>query len=90
MFSGIKVEFEKRPCYVDGVKAIFHRFSERSEIIAPSPMKGGHGGGVLKWTVAIVEYENGVVSEVEVTKVRFADGGEFSNIAFKPLEKTGE
>lgn len=75
-----------RPCYIDGIKAMFHRFSECSEIIKPSPMIGGHKGGILRWAVAIVEYENGIVSEVEVTKVRFADGGNFKDVRFIPLE----
>ena len=64
---------EYRPCYVDGKKALFHRWTERSEIIPPSPMIGGHGGGCIKFTSAIIEYDDGSIAEVEPSKIRFAD-----------------
>lgn len=36
-------------------------------------MVGGHDGGVLKYTVAIVEYEDGGVSECPPDKIKFTD-----------------
>ena len=53
--------------------AAFHMFSERSYPVEPSPMMGGHPGGVIKYPVAVVEYENGQIAEVEANKVRFID-----------------
>ncbi len=64
---------EYRPCYVYGKKALFHRWIDKSEIIAPSIMKGGHAGGVIRGTCGIVEFENGVICEVYPYKIKFAD-----------------
>ena len=65
---------EYRPCYVDGKKALFHRWEDRAEVVEPSIMVGGHPGGQLKWTCAIVEYEDGTIETVYPTKVRFIPG----------------
>lgn len=64
---------EYRPCYADGKKALFHRWTEEAEILQPSIMKGGPVGGQLKTTFAIVEYEDGTIAEVEPQKIRFID-----------------
>lgn len=65
---------EYRPCLADGKKALFHRWEDKSKIVEPSVMVGGHNGGVLKYTVAIVEYENGSVAEVFPNYIKFVDG----------------
>lgn len=66
-----------RPCLIDPegnqTKAWFHRWTERSEIIPPSPMIGGHSGGVLKYALALVEFEDGHVREVAPERVKFTD-----------------
>lgn len=77
MFEGIKIEFEKRPCYVEGKKAIFHYWTQDKETFGDYYREGSFG---------IVEFEDGHVELVIPNKIVFADGGEFSNIAFKPLE----
>ncbi|WP_317115492.1 hypothetical protein [Clostridium neonatale] len=66
-------EFNLRPCKVDDKKAFFHKWSDRSEIIPPSPMVGGHSGGELKYTVGIVEYEDGTVHMHSADSIRFVD-----------------
>lgn len=53
------------------MKAFFHLWAERSKIIPPSPMVGGHSGGVLKYTVAIVEFEDGSIREVLPEAIKF-------------------
>ena len=73
---------EKRPCYIDDRKALFHGWSDRAEAIDESPLVGGHPAGIIKWTVGIVEYEDGTVQEIAPTKIRFADDGGFSEIAW--------
>ena len=37
-------------------------------------MRGGHPGGQISATFAIVEYEDGTIHEVEPQNVRFVDG----------------
>ena len=66
-----------RPCLIDTeenlAKAWFHRWTERNEFIPPSPMIGGHSGGMLKYTFALVEFEDGHVGEVAPERVKFTD-----------------
>ena len=61
-----------RPCTVDGVKALFHRWEDYAIVLEPSPMVGGHPGGQVRQTYAIVELENGQVKEVKPSKVVFS------------------
>ena len=46
---------------------------ERSDIVPPSIMKGGHSGGVVKGVLALVEFEDGSVGEVYPHKIKFLD-----------------
>lgn len=54
-------------------KALFHCWDHRSELCDASPMIGGHPGGQVSGTFAIVEYEDGTVHEVDPTQIRFVD-----------------
>lgn len=60
-----------RPCFVNGKKALFHRWSDYSLLVAESPLKGGHPAGVVKGTVAIVKFEDGSVKKVDPSIIRF-------------------
>ena len=68
-----RVQDETRPCVVNGMRAIFHKWYESSELVGESPLRGGHPGGAIKGMHAIVEYENGAVECVHPCCVRFAD-----------------
>lgn len=74
MASGFIIETELRPCMVGDKKALFHTWNHYSEIVPPSPMVGGHSGGVLSDTYAIVEFEDGSVEKYRAHEVRFLDG----------------
>ena len=78
---------EYRPCYVSGIKALFHKWEDKSEIVPPSVLKGGHNGGVISKTFGIVEFENGEVAEVEPRRIIFADNT-FREYAF--YERVGK
>lgn len=54
-------------------KAIFHRWTEERQLVDASPMIGGHPGGEIAMTLAIVEYMNGRVDKVPPTRIRFLD-----------------
>lgn len=71
--SEIKIETELRPCLIDDKKGLFHRWCDISDIIEPSIMKGGHGGGVIKYTVGLVELENGDIKKYLPEQIRFTD-----------------
>lgn len=64
---------EQRPCIAHGKKAYFHRWADKAEIVPPSVLKGGHGGGIVRGVLAIVEYEDGTVGEVLPEYIRFID-----------------
>ena len=68
------LSLDLRPCIVNGKPALFHRWADWSEIVEPAIMRGGHGGGVVRAALAIVEYEDGTVGRVLPEKVRFLDG----------------
>ena len=62
-----------RKCKVDYELCFFHRWAEESWIVPPSPMVGGHGGGIVKRVWAIVEHKNGEVEKVEPERVKFVN-----------------
>ena len=70
----------------EDVKALFHCWSHRSELYEVSPMIGGHPGGQVSGTFAIVEYEDGTVHEVEPTQIRFVDNA-MSEYEFPKMEE---
>ena len=67
-------------------KALFHCWNHRSELYDASPMIGGHPGGQVSGTFAIVEYEDGTVHEVEPQNIRFVDNL-MSEYAFPEMEE---
>jgi len=82
---GMEIKRELRPCIVNGKgKALFHMWEERSEIMPPSPLVGGHTGGVLKDVAGIVELEDGKVIRVNPTCIRFLDN-KFQEYAFADM-----
>ena len=54
-------------------KVLLHCWDYRSELYDASPMIGGHLGGQVSGTFAIVEYEDGTVHVVEPQNIRFVD-----------------
>ena len=65
---------EYRPCFVDGKKALFHRWVDIEKVVDASPMVGGHPGGQIRVTLALVEYEDGRVQEVYPERIKFCPG----------------
>lgn len=62
-----------RLCVVEGKKALFHKWVEVRQLIDASPMIGGHPGGEIAMTLAIIEYMDGSVGEVMPTSIKFLD-----------------
>ena len=71
------------------MKALFHCWDFRSEVIGESYLRGGHPGGQVSGTFAIVEYEDGTIHEVEPTQIRFVDNA-MSEYAFPEVEKKSD
>ena len=101
--AGLYIEQSLRPCYVMTYKsdpkqrgrlikdreekALFHCWEQTSDVIGPSPMVGGHSGGVIAGVVAIVEREDGRVGRVRPEDIRFCDN-KFQEYAFEEEDKT--
>lgn len=90
--SRITIHRELRPCIVNGQKALFHQWEDVSEIVPPSPMRGGHQGGTLREVFGIIEREDGTVCECYPYEIRFVDGKieEYAFIEEKDLKGAGE
>lgn len=68
------------------IKALFHCWGHRSELYGASLMIGGHPGGQVSGTFAIVEHEDGTIHEVEPTQIRFVDNA-MSEYVFPKMEE---
>lgn len=66
-------ESSNRKCIYKKSVCTFHGFYQESNVIPPSPLVGGHGGGVIAYPVAIIEDEKGNVMEVEATSIQFKE-----------------
>ena len=78
MMAGIYLEAKLRPCYVYmkadiKKKALFHVLSFESTVVEPSLMIGGHPGGTVACTMAIVELENGRIIVTAPASIQFLD-----------------
>ena len=76
--AGLYLENKLRPCYVqikkdEKKKGLFHRWNFTSNVVEPSPMINGHPGGVISYTSAIVELEDGKIVCVMLNNITFAD-----------------
>ena len=77
--AGLTIETKLRPCLILGdkgskTKALFHCWSFHSDIYAPSVMVGGHPGGTVARTAAIVELEDGSITLINPQSIKFVSG----------------
>lgn len=77
-----------RPCVImreNGTRyhALFHRWVDKSWIVPPSPLVGGHSGGVMRATFALCEYDDGRIAEVPPSEVMFVDDNHIDRYDFK-------
>ena len=86
--AGFTVETRLRPCIVWGdQKGLFHCWGNEAYVIAPSPLVGGHSGGQIYHTYALIELEDGTVEEVNPEDFRFIPGGIFDEYDFGEFDK---
>ncbi len=79
---------EFRPCLFKDKKALFHKWEEVSQAVEAGIVIGSHPAGWLKYTFAIIEFENGEIAEVSPTLIKFLDSEEnFSKYCFKECEE---
>ena len=93
-----------RPCYVKTYtynkkvrryvpegerKALFHGWFLFGQVLDPSPLVGGHAGGILHHTMGIIEFEDGTVHQVQAEDIRFI-GNEFANYCFEEMRNENQ
>lgn len=83
LFKDNYVEVEPR----HEIKALFHCWNHRSELVGESPLRGGHPAGQISETFAIVEYDDGTIHEVELQNIRFVDNL-MSKYAFPEMDES--
>lgn len=77
------IESEYRPCYVNGRKALFHRWVNTANPAAPKGVDPNDEKVKFfqhRSTTGLVEYEDGTLARVWPQDIRFADGGRFKTI----------
>ncbi len=84
---------EYRPCWVNGKKALFHRWANNARPQLPRGQEPGENARYFQFrsTKGLVEYEDGTVESVWPEMIQFADGGKFKDWAWLPMkDKEGE
>ena len=61
-FTDIEIKQEKRPCYINGKKALFHLWIKKKDLIMQNEYVDG-----------LVEFIDGTVEEIRANKIRFCD-----------------
>ena len=93
MGSEIIIRPELRPCKVrfrgEIKKALFHKWMAYGEIVQPSLLMDGHKGGQLQCGMAIIEFEDGVVTTVYPWEIKFLDNA-FSEYAWPEEDADGQ
>lgn len=69
--TNVKMNDVSRHCTVCGEKAVFHGWFEKSWVVPPSPLMGGHPGGTVGGVFGIVEYDDGKIGEVLPSDISF-------------------
>lgn len=66
-----------RHCLVDKGRthALFHCWNHWSCVLEPSLLVGGHPGGCVSGTRAVVELDDGTMKLCDILDVRFTDRG---------------
>lgn len=79
MYQTVTITTEKRPCLVNGRRALFHRWADSARPVVPRGMEEIDPETRYQcWNVhGIVEYEDGTVQRVWPSEIQFIDGGDF-------------
>lgn len=88
-FAEIEVTTKTRPCWVNGRRAIFHRWVDSAR---PAKARGEENDPEAKYfqlfsVHALVEYEDGTMARVWPAVLQFADGGEFAAYCWEAMEE---
>lgn len=85
----ITQEIDLRPCYVNGRRALFHRWANSARPQLPKGQEPGENARYFQFrsTHGLVEYEDGTCDLVWPYAIKFADGGHFKDYAWNPVDR---
>ncbi len=85
-------EIDLRPCYVNGRRALFHRWANSARPQLPKGQEPGENARYYQFrsTHGLVEYEDGTMATVWPSDIQFADRGHFRDYAWIPQEALHE
>lgn len=85
-------EQEYRPCWVNGKKALFHRWINTAKPQAAYGQKITENTRYYQFrsTRGLVEYEDGTVAADLPQEIQFADGGLFHEYAWLPRKEEAQ
>ena len=85
----ISQECEYRPCYVNGRKALFHRWVNSARPQLPKGQEPTENSRYFQFRAphGLVEYEDGTLDTVWPHAIKFADHGRFQDYAWDPAEE---
>jgi hypothetical protein len=88
-FATIEVQEKTRPCWVNGRRGIFHRWTDSAR---PAKARGEENDPDAKYyqlysVHALVEFEDGTVARIWPADLKFADGGEFGAYNWESMEE---
>lgn len=90
----ISGENEYRPCYVNGRRALFHRWINTANPVLPKGVGPNDEKARFfqhRSTTGLVEYSDGTLARVWPQEIRFADSaGRFKEIAWDPYGQSDE
>ena len=88
----ITITTEKRPCLVNGRRALFHRWADSARPVVPRGIEEIDPETRYQcWNVhGIVEFEDGTVQRIWPSEIQFVDGGDFDQIAWPDLERDAQ
>ena len=83
---------EYRPCYVNGRRALFHRWANSARPQLPRGAEPGENARYFQYrsTHGLVEYEDGTMDMVWPRDIQFADSGRFRTYAWDPYGQRKE
>ena len=84
----IQICAQTRPCWVDGRRALFHRWTDSARPVKPYGMEDDDTADRFQvWNVhGLVEYEDGTMARVWPNMIQFADGGDFAEYDWNRME----
>lgn len=83
------IKQERRPCWVNGRRAMFHQWANSARAVVPRGMTEEDTQERYQYhsVRGIVEYEDGTMDRAWPSEIQFADGGDFHRYNWEWMEE---